>query len=414
MTTVRLIEPEETDRFIRCAAVPFLEVAEEVQVERWRPHVEPGRAWAVVDGDRFVGNACVFSRDLTLPAGPSGLAPLLPMAAISAVGVHPTHRRRGFLRRLMGAMLADAAERGTALAGLEASEAGIYGRFGFGCATTVTEVKVSTRRSAFLTSAPDPGVRLCGAAEASKVLPGLFDRLRRCRAGEVSRDDASWADMFADPVPERKGATGLFYAVADDAYASYRINGDAEGNRLVVHDLFAASSELEAGMWRFLLDVDLVEEVVARPRPVDEPLRWRLADPRQLRVTGVRDFLWLRVIDVPVALAARGYRSEGLLVLQVDPAQAPVGPDGEPVGDPAAGVWSLDASPGGASCRAARRAERADLRMGASDLGSLLLGGVAPSVLAAAGRVTELRPGMLDLADRVFCGGPAPLSQTGF
>ena len=70
--------------------------------------LEPARAWVVDAGGRFAGNACIYSMDLTLPAAPGAALPRARMAGVSAVGVHPTHRRRGLLRRLMAEMLSDA------------------------------------------------------------------------------------------------------------------------------------------------------------------------------------------------------------------------------------------------------------------------------------------------------------------
>jgi predicted acetyltransferase len=414
---VRLIEPGEVDRWVRSVSIPFLNVATPEAYDHWRPAIELDRTWAAVDGDRFVGNSCVFTRDVTLPGGLGELAPVIPLAAVTAVGVHPTHRRRGILRRLMGAMLADARRRGEPLAGLQASEAGIYGRFGFGCASSVTEVTIRSQGSTFAQPAPQLDLRLCDADEASKVLPALFDRLRRTRPGQVSRDDAFWSDFWIDRPKLRQGATARFYVVGDDGFATWRIadGWPASGPpRMLVDDLAGATPEVEAALWRFLLDVDLVHEVVAEPRPVDEPLRWRLADPRRLRVTGSRDFLWLSVLDVPAAFTARGYRRADRLVFEVLPAVSAVDGDGGDGIDPAAGRWVLDAGPEGSTCRPARSGESVDLQLGAADLGPILLGGVEPSLLAAAGRVAESRPGALDRADALFAAHPQPFSQTGF
>ena len=159
-----------------------------------------------------------------------------------------------------------------------------------------------------------------------------------------------------------------------------------------------------------MLDLDLIGRVTAKRRPVDEPLRWRLADPRHLRMVGLDDRLYIRLLDVPAALEARGYRREGRLVLDVVPPRDTL--DGQP--DVAPGRWVLDAGPDGASCRAARAGEDADLRLGVTELGALYLGGFPASSLAAAGRVSELRPGGLDRADGLLATWPAPLTVTGF
>ena len=51
--------------------------------------------------------------------------------------------------------------------------------------------------------------------------------------------------------------------------------------------------------------------------PVDEPLRWMLADPRRMFTKGMHDFLWVRLLDIPAAMAARRYQVEDSLVVEV-------------------------------------------------------------------------------------------------
>jgi predicted acetyltransferase len=127
-------------------------------------------------------------------------------------------------------------------------------------------------------------------------------------------------------------------------------------------------------------------------------------------VDHIDDRLWVRILDVPGALETRGYRRAGRLVLDVAPPADQL--DGQ--SDPVPGRWVLEAGPDGASCRAARSGESADLRLGVADLGSLYLGGFAASELAAGGRVEELTPGSLDVADALLATRPAPLTVTGF
>jgi predicted acetyltransferase len=119
--------------------------------------------------------------------------------------------------------------------------------------------------------------------------------------------------------------------------------------------------------------------------------------------------IWVRPLDVPAVVAARGYPTEGHVVLEVTPAE--VQPPG---GDPAAGCFVLDAGPDGASCRRARRGEDCDVLLGVAELGSILLGGVAPTTLAAVGRIEERRRGALAMMDRLFASPSAPFTGTGF
>jgi predicted acetyltransferase len=179
--------------------------------------------------------------------------------------------------------------------------------------------------------------------------------------------------------------------------------------RIVVDELRGTTPEVEAALWRFLLDLDLVGPVTVKRCAVDEPVRWRLADPRQLRTSAVEDRLYVRVLDTAAAFEARGYQAEGRLVLDVAP---PDSDEGDVDGAP--GRWVLEAGPDGASCRRARTGDDVDLRLGLPALGTLLMGGFAASTLAAGGRVEEARRGALRQADLLFGTRPAPRSGTGF
>ena len=148
---------------------------------------------------------------------------------------------------------------------------------------------------------------------------------------------------------------------------------------LRVLELQAVDDDAEAAMWSYLFGIDLVGTITAADRPVDDPLRWRLADPRRLRVRQLRDHLWVRVVDVAAALAARTYGADDALVLELIDDFRPEN----------SGCWLVDGGPDGATC--ARTDRAADLALSAADLGALYLGGVPVSTLAAAGRVVRAR-----------------------
>ena len=414
---VRKLRPGEEVAFIHSVFTPFLEAVtgeadQTAEIDLELAQIEVDRAWVVESEGRFVGNACNISLDLTLPAAPGELCPVIPIAGVSAVGVHPTHRRQGLLRRLMAEVLDDARARGEAIAALNASESSIYGRFGFGLASDMVDYSIDTARAVFSTPAPTIPLRLVDRDEALKMLPEIFDRQRRTRPGEPSRPLPAWESFLADPPSRRSSGSALFIAVSDDGYVAYRRSSDpnvflAERADITIEDLRGLTADTEAALWRFVLDLDLVGRVKARRRAVDDPIRWRLTDPRQLQTTAVIDRLYVRVLDVPKALEARGYRHAGRLVLDVLP-------DAAGGADPAVGCWSLEAGPDGATCRPARSDEAADVRLDVTALGSLYLGGYRSSLLAAAGRVQELTAGSLEVADNLFSAGLAPLSGTGF
>ena len=96
------------------------------------------RSLAAFDGSDMVGTAAAFTFRMTVPGG------AVAMGGVTAVGVLPSHRRRGILSGLMRRLLDDARERGEPVAALFASEASIYGRYGFGIATA--ELDLTIRR----------------------------------------------------------------------------------------------------------------------------------------------------------------------------------------------------------------------------------------------------------------------------
>ena len=108
----------------------FLEEPHEDDISRWARHLDPGHQYWALDGDVPVATAGTYDHRIRIPGGD------IPIAGVTLVGVHPSHRRRGILRELMRRQLDDAHERGEAVAVLWASEAAIYGRFGYGMATT--------------------------------------------------------------------------------------------------------------------------------------------------------------------------------------------------------------------------------------------------------------------------------------
>src|SRR5581483_8807368 len=193
-----------------------------------------------------------------------------------------------------------------------------------------------------------------------------------------------------------------------DAYAAYRVEPDwhheLASSRLTVDELCAVDAGAEAAMFSFLCGVDLVTQIRFENRPLDDPLRWALADPRQLACVRTRDWMWVRPVDAAAALAARRYRVADRLTVDIADELCPWN----------AGRWVVEGGPDGAAARPARSGEEPDLALGAPELGSVLLGGVAASALGRAGRIHELTPGALDRADLFLGANRPPWTMTAF
>ncbi|MFF1822531.1 GNAT family N-acetyltransferase [Kribbella sp. NPDC058245] len=360
--------------------------ADELLTDWFRPQA------AFVEG-KIAGGSAIVSVQITLPGGRQ-----VPMGGVTSTGVLPTYRRRGLLRKIMAAMLDDCRERGEFLAGLSASEATIYGRYGFAPATFQHRWEVRRTDVSFQTPFTDPGqLELVDGAEAAAVWPVLHEQVRAVRVGEVSPLPDKWSGL-ADGGPAyhliHRDAAGQV-----DGAAIFQLpwSPDPEyAGELQVEAFEALNHDAYRALWGLLLDFDLTKRVVAARRPVDEPLRWMLTNSRALRLARTRDNLWLNILDVQRALTARTYAATDSLVLEVDGVR-----------------WRLETSKDEAACTAAPGAA-VDVSLTVSELGSLYLGGVRPSEFRNAGRITEHTRGAVSRLDAVLRPDRAPHNAVGF
>ncbi|WP_212844463.1 GNAT family N-acetyltransferase [Catellatospora sp. IY07-71] len=359
----------------------------------WWSAVEMDRNLLATTADgRPVGTAGAYSFELTLP----GQA-VVPAAGVSFVGVLPSHRRQGVLSAMMRHQLADLRARGEFLAVLLSSEAGIYGRFGYGPATYTQRLTVPRHEASFAPSraraaaaVPAPGqIEVLRRAECGELLEEVYDRYRRAQPGALSRPPRWWALGAGQPPVAAAPRYVAVHRDADgvaDGYAGYSLG---DGGVLTVDETIAADDAVFTALARFALGHDLVTKVVFRNVPLGHPLRWQLADFRAGQVSDDTDWLWVRLLDVPRALAARGWCADGELVLDVD--------------DPFLGErarYLLTVRDGKAGCVATDRAP--DLSLEVRDLGSVYLGGTAPSTLVRAGHIQAHHSGAAALADALF------------
>ncbi len=398
--TVRPIEADELAAFHRVNGQGFGYVPDEESTAHWAATLDLSRTQAAFEDGQLVGTSGVFALETTVPGGAA-----LPTAGVTTVAVSPSHRRRGILTEVMRGLLTAAHERGEPLASLWASESIIYQRFGYGLATEEDEWEIERPHTRFAHAPQGDGtVRLVDEAYARKHFPSVWERARTSRVGMTGRNEQLWDDRFSD-LPHRRGdASGLFFVAYEesvrlDGYALYRVKqawtGGLPGNEIQVVEAIAATDAAHAGLWRFLLDLDLSRTITAQHRPLDDALPLMLADPRRLR-RRQRDAIWLRLVDVIPALEGRTYASEGALTLEVQ--------DGFCGWNP--GVVHLEAGPDGVHARPTTEAP--DLVLPTSSLAAAYLGGTRPSALARAGRVEERRAGALLEADRLFAADHAP------
>lgn len=401
---VRPVPAEGFGDFLRAMGTGFGFHFTDEQVAGRQTWWEEGRALAASADGTVVGTARSFRTDLTLPGGTT-----VPAGAVTNVTVSPGHRRKGVLTGMMARQLDDIAAAGEPVAILIASEFPIYGRFGYGVASVTAMLEIDRRVARFRPDAPPAdGVRWVDAAESRRRSPEIYERFRLDQPGAIGRRDGGWDRMhgMVTDVPADPGEA--WYALHDDGYLRYRLEDSWHERQpagvLHVDELVATTPAAYAALWRTALEMDMVATVKAGDRPEREALPWLLADGRAVRRAYTTDFLWLRFLDVPAALAARRYPVDGRLVLDVVEAWRPA----------SGGRFVLEAGPDGARCAPAPPGIGADLTLGTAALAAMYLGDTRASLLVQAGLADEGRPGAAAAADMLFASTPAPWCHTWF
>ena len=388
---IRQARPEEILSGIAPVSHYFGSVPTEETAQRFSRVLRPERMHVAEEDRQIVGGASAFEFQFTVPGA------IVPAAGVTIVGVLPTHTRRGILTQLMRAQLDDAHERGEPVACLWASEETIYGRYGYGMAALCGEAEIKRVYGGFRKHVEHGGsFRLLSHEEALEAIPPVYARVAAETPGMFARPRDWWdARVLHDSEARRDGAGEMVRVLIERegeglAYAIYRLKMDFEAGsstgEVRVIEAMGVSSEATAGIWRYLLDVDWMERVQVDLLPVDHPLFLLLEHPRRLRFR-IADSLWLRLVDVGAALAARSL--EGDVVIEVADAFCP---------------WN-DARH---SLDGAKTMGDADLRLDVSDLASVYLGAFTFAQLQRAGLVEELSTGAVARADAAFRADRAP------
>ncbi|AUS80674.1 GNAT family N-acetyltransferase [Actinoalloteichus sp. AHMU CJ021] len=361
---------------------------------------QTGRTWGVLDEGEYVGTASSFGALLRVPGGAE-----VPMAAVSRVAVRADHTRRGILTELMRTQLTDAARRGEPTATLRASETAIYGRFGYGVADRSRSVQVRADRARIGDLGGEGTVRLLRTDQLATAPPEIYAGFGPYRTGMISRPAEWWVPRVEMPLKDGRNLRGAVHtgsAGHRDGYVLYEVKvpDDAgfDGAVLTIHDLHAPEPAVRRRLWRFLLTTDLVGTVEMHTAPVDEPLEWWVGDPRAVRTKGIEDATWLRLTDVPAALAARSYGNAEPVVLEVRDSLLPDN----------SGCYRVTAE------GAARTDADPDLRLSSAALAALYQGDVRVSVLATAGLVEVLDGAALARADVLLGAEETPWCGTYF
>nr|WP_269212014.1 GNAT family N-acetyltransferase [Zhihengliuella flava] len=337
---------------------------------------------------------------------------------ISDVTVRATHRRRGLLRSMMEASLARAVAAERPVAVLTASEASIYGRFGFAPSAYQVPLRLKVEHGLALrpeakafAAAADWRVEELLPRDMEPIHDHVFAAFHQQSTGSVSR---AWDDL--QRVTGRWAPDG--YGAAEDlrayacfdadgtpvAFATARFGGwDKDPKELQILDFVAADPAAELALWEHLGAHDLVEVLTFSRARVDDPLRWALANPRDLTTKSVEDSVWIRVLDVPQVLAAVDWAADGSVVLAVEDALGY-----------ADGRWALTVQGGTARVVEDDAADAGpEVAMSVDTLGALATGAMQPWQAAAVGRV-QADPEALLAVNALFGDRRAPMNHTFF
>jgi len=356
------------------------------EVEKLGRILPAERVLAAVEGDQIVGGAGAYLFDTTVPNGAQ-----VPTAGVMAVGVLPTHRRRGALTALMRKQLADAHERGEPIATLFAAEGGIYARFGYGLASLAGDIELPKEHARPWVDEPLGTARLLDTDdELLEVVPGIYDRVQAGTVGMLTRSRDWWQ---VRRLSQRPGRGTRMNAVIEldgvpEAYALYRI--DFGMSHMVTESVVEVAEAVGtsplalSAIWRYLLAIDWVARINAYWLPLDHPLFHWIREPRRMGFS-VLEALWVRLVDVGAALSARSLR-EGDVVFDVRDELCPWNQ----------ARWRV------ANGSAERTTAPADLQLDVSALGSVYLGGFTFEQLRWGGRLEELKAGAVARADELF------------
>lgn len=416
---IRRVDPSDPDGVAALLDVDLIAWSNALQVPRevLLAHT-PIRAGFVATRDgESAGVTASLDVELAVPAT-GGAAALRPAEGLTWVGVHPDHRRRGVLSQLIRHHLRWARdEQRRTISVLKASEPGIYGRFGYGVATSTLRATFS-RGATF--DAP-PAVRRLAGATTTRIAtadPTQAERVRAVVEGAGARVPGHVVRSLEDhrlilqDIPQERGEREpgrLLWATREGRDVgvawfnrtpkwseSFGPEGEA---RVILCASLDAGAHLALG--DRLTDLDLMAKTTWWLSPDDPLALWQ---PSLRRLGGVMsDDLWLRLVDLPGAVAERGHAADLDLVVEVE--DAIIGEN--------AGLWRWTARDG-AGVLTAHDGDVADLTLDVADLSAAWLGGQSLGSRAAAGYVTQHRWGALAELDAALATPVLPVATLDF
>jgi predicted acetyltransferase len=369
-------------------------------------HVDPA-TYAAIYGVRPM--------QLAVPDG-AGAGRAVDVAGLTWVGVHPDHRRRGLLTAMMRHHFEQTRSEGVHLSVLHASESGIYGRHGYGIASLELDAALG-RGTAFSAPHLDDEAAAITTRFGTLTDEGTAERRRQIdldmlatNVGTIVGDATFYADLSRVAPEETRTSEPPRMMVAlrdgrDVGYVVFKRTHKWPSSRPAAEvDVWQLSGAPAArlALLRRVVDLDLAGTVKVTGIAAGDPVLSWVAGPRDFSSMSPVDGLWVRLVDLPEALAARGYEGACDVVVEVADASAPRN----------AGRWRIRAKDGDGE--AVRSDDPAEVSLPVAALGAAYLGGASLAEMARAGVVAEHRSGAVSELWRAFRTDVGPYAARGF
>lgn len=319
---------------------------------------------------------------------------------ITDVTVQASHRRRGLMNALMTTDLAEARARGDVFAVLTATDARLYGRFGFGVTATARRLEIESGPKFKLRTEPVGHSVFADPANITALRQQIFETFHTHQFWSVGRANHYWTSGFdwnAQRAIPQRGAVHFDEHGDPDATLIFSVEEDG----LKIVDLIGTSTGAEIELLRLLAHGE-AHETIIWPRCHDprHPLPWALEDSRVVRTTKEFDTVWVRVLDVVQGVEMRQFDSDGSVTLEIRDRQ-----------DFCSGTYRITVD--GGRARVERTTEAADVAIQVDAFSTLLSGLLGAVELSVAGVAFGSTEG-LERCSRLFAKDNPPVAASIF
>ncbi len=388
---VRLVEGDDFDQYFDVRAQAFGVPGD--QRDGWLDRV---RAMPDIVSFGAFRSGRLLGALRVIPAGQFVNGRSVPMGGVAAVVVRPEVRGSGVARTLLTHAIEWMQTTGIAVSSLHPASTRAYRSAGWELVGRAGWLLVPSRSFASMRGdAAGPVERL--DPRGGPEVHACYARWAPDVSGAVDRSAAFWS------LHEHGGGEdGAFlYGVRTDGeltgYVAYTQTPDARswGYGLRVDDVCALDKASAIALWRFIGSHSMQVERVQVPVSALPALSFLLDE--QDAVTDLENHWMHRIVDVPAAMAARGYPegTTGTVDVVIT----------DPLAPGTVGAWTMAVADGRGTAEPTAATERA-VRLDIGALSALSIGGTTARVLRNVGRLT----GPDDAAARLdaILAAPAP------